>query len=743
MTPYRTFQKRLPFWGCVAILLFSFFVYLPPIFANEGVNKTLYPDWATVMNLYQKRAWKHTILELTPNLLNNAVDRGYRIKGWFIHGQSLIALGQNSDARKSFQNAKRLDKKYPDFWDYHIMRTYLREGLQAKAVPFIKKILTPPVNKFYLQNTRINIKRFYSDDETLPLIFPVLEESLKRPSLLLYDSDIIKLYARGAALQEKTFPAVLHVYEWLNPKSLKHAKAMDKKIEKLLDQKAIRIEQAQFIERYKTLRKKGYINYVTQIIPHQISYVTDNFARSQVGGTYLRALFQQKSYSKIVELYKTNVLTKKYNAVKTTQLFWSARSLQRLKKLNEAEKIIGLLEKTYSQSTWLPPVYLKMAETYEIHDNHEKENEWLRKVVKRYAGSKEAEKAFWQLAWNRYQAQRYKDSLYYINQALKKQKLTPEVLAKFHYWKGKNEYLLGNHQQADKTFQYLQKTWPNTYYTFRFLSQPGDWVRAISTYGVNAPHKSFWHDTPPKPKGNVAQILQRHEFLFSVGEDDQAIMEVQRDIWRQHRKREKAMIWRDSELLYENGAHHPLQSLISNYYLYDLKKLPMGDHQLWKFAYPRPYWTFIKQRSQKANIDPYWVLAIMREESRFDPEAYSSAKAHGLMQFIEPTAKEVAKELKIKLNGVKSLFIPNINIRLGAHYLGKLSKEFGDELAYVASGYNAGPHRIRKWLAETDNLPLDEFVETIPFTETRNYVKRVFMTYTLYKSIYEKQGFTM
>ena len=106
------------------------------------------------------------------------------------------------------------------------------------------------------------------------------------------------------------------------------------------------------------------------------------------------------------------------------------------------------------------------------------------------------------------------------------------------------------------------------------------------------------------------------------------------------------------------------------------------------------------------------------------------------MQLMPYTGKRVAKIIGLKLKDEKDLFDPKINIQLGTSYLGHISKRFG-EVIQIAGSYNAGPGRMKEWLKRFPDRDLDEFVESIPYIETRNYVKRVFRTHQLYKAIYK------
>ena len=191
-----------------------------------------------------------------------------------------------------------------------------------------------------------------------------------------------------------------------------------------------------------------------------------------------------------------------------------------------------------------------------------------------------------------------------------------------------------------------------------------------------------------------------------------------------------------SHLLHRRGEFYSLLRIVANYYLPHLVTHEVGGYPLWELAYPRPYWPQLKSFSRKAGIDPYFALAIMREESHFNPRALSSSKAMGLMQLMPATAKYVARKKNIELKKKEDIYNPELNTLLGTLYLGGLSERFKSELIYTAGSYNAGPHNMLKWIKRWKGKPLDAFVEQIPFNETKNYVKRVYRSYKLYKQIY-------
>ena len=157
-------------------------------------------------------------------------------------------------------------------------------------------------------------------------------------------------------------------------------------------------------------------------------------------------------------------------------------------------------------------------------------------------------------------------------------------------------------------------------------------------------------------------------------------------------------------------------------------------------AYPVGDASLINRYAQERNLDPALLCALILEESRFHAGAVSAAGARGLMQLVPVTAQKVARELKIQRISGDQLFDPGMNVRLGSWYLAKMLEEFGGKTHLALAAYNAGPHMVRKWLAGCRSKPEDEFVESIPYSETRNYVIRVITSARIYRALYRPPG---
>jgi soluble lytic murein transglycosylase len=150
--------------------------------------------------------------------------------------------------------------------------------------------------------------------------------------------------------------------------------------------------------------------------------------------------------------------------------------------------------------------------------------------------------------------------------------------------------------------------------------------------------------------------------------------------------------------------------------------------------FPLQYWDLIRKNAAANDLDPYLVAALMAQESTFVPEIKSHAGAYGLMQMMPPTGRQYARKLKLRYS-LRLLTTPETNIRMGTMYLADKIREFGSVHLALAS-YNAGERPVRRWMSEYANLPQDEFIDSIPYPETQQYVKRLLGTAEDYRRLY-------
>ncbi|MHB1661490.1 MAG: transglycosylase SLT domain-containing protein [bacterium] len=190
-------------------------------------------------------------------------------------------------------------------------------------------------------------------------------------------------------------------------------------------------------------------------------------------------------------------------------------------------------------------------------------------------------------------------------------------------------------------------------------------------------------------------------------------------------------------MLYKNRYYGTAISLTS-YLIYNYKyKSLLLNRQFLKILYPLPYFDYVRKYSVYYGVPVNLIYGIMRQESLYNPVCYSSAEAIGLMQIIPSTGYYIARRTGCYNFNPSMLYKKNINISFGSYYLKTLLKQFNNRKYLAIASYNAGPGAVAYWknyLLKSDGMPL--FIELIPFSQTRNYVKRVLANYYVYNSIY-------
>ena len=166
-----------------------------------------------------------------------------------------------------------------------------------------------------------------------------------------------------------------------------------------------------------------------------------------------------------------------------------------------------------------------------------------------------------------------------------------------------------------------------------------------------------------------------------------------------------------------------VKAMAPGYLMYPIESAP---RDFWRYAFPLPYRDLLEKYSKEQGLDPFVTAGLIRQESEFDARVISYAHAYGLMQILPATGRELGVRLGIRRVANADLFNPNVNIRLGTFYVKNLLGSFNNELERTLASYNAGMGRVKQWLTGAPQFREPaEWVETIPFDQTRGYVKSV------------------
>ncbi|MDR3764718.1 MAG: transglycosylase SLT domain-containing protein [Acidobacteriota bacterium] len=229
---------------------------------------------------------------------------------------------------------------------------------------------------------------------------------------------------------------------------------------------------------------------------------------------------------------------------------------------------------------------------------------------------------------------------------------------------------------------------------------------------------------------------EKAKLLVNAGMNEFAVRELEAERGGQGARWSTLQI---AQIYQQSGDHHRamrfLKKAVPGYYAMDVSALPMA---YWEILFPRPYWAELKQQAAANGLDPYLVASLIRQESEFDPMALSRANAMGLMQLLPTVGRSEAKAARIKKFNTQSLFDPATNLRLGTHFFRTVVDGENGQVEYALAAYNAGANRVSEWMQNGSYRDVPEFVESIPFTETREYVQAIMRNAQVYQRLYPR-----
>jgi hypothetical protein len=178
-----------------------------------------------------------------------------------------------------------------------------------------------------------------------------------------------------------------------------------------------------------------------------------------------------------------------------------------------------------------------------------------------------------------------------------------------------------------------------------------------------------------------------------------------------------------------------MKSFSSDYLSLALDKAPV---KFWQMLFPLPYKDDVFVNARERGLDPWDVAALIRQESEFNPSAKSRANAYGLMQLRPPTGRMLGRQQGMGVVSTNNLLNPGVSIKLGTEYLRQQLSSWDGDWFRTLAAYNAGPGRVREWLMWSNYKEPAEFVENIPFTETREYIQAVLRNADIYRELYSR-----
>ena len=377
-------------------------------------------------------------------------------------------------------------------------------------------------------------------------------------------------------------------------------------------------------------------------------------------------------------------------------------------------------------SPWAEESLLTLANHFQKDARDDEALPYFRRLLEAFPGGRYADRAAWRVAWGAYRQKRFEEAAQAFERAARldpRSNFTPGML----YWAGRARAELG---QTDRARQLLGETiqrYKRTYHGLRALEvlsklPPTPGASPPATPGLSAEPAS--EDVAEPWATRVRQLLLIHRLDAAEAELIQAPSTT---VTR------TTLAWIEWQRGHFRPAINAMRAAHPEYLSEAGDILP---DEIWRILYPLQYGDLLRTKAAQERVDPALVAALICQESTFDAGAVSRAGARGLMQVMPRTGRTVARTMGMRYE-TQALHEPTISLALGTHYLRTLMDRFDGSVERALAAYNAGPERVQAWTASRPDMSSEEFVESIPFTETRLYVMVVLSSREQYRRLYE------
>jgi soluble lytic murein transglycosylase len=426
-------------------------------------------------------------------------------------------------------------------------------------------------------------------------------------------------------------------------------------------------------------------------------------------------------------------------------IFYIAESYRKLEDYRLFKESVETLVEKFPKSVWCENALFSIGNYNLVRRNMEESMNFYQEIVDLFPTGLHATDSHWRVSWRLYRLKNYDRACAMFVDHLARFPDSDNRMAA-SYWAARCKEALGQPGEAFRIYQALHKRSAQSYYGRLSQEQMASLKEAAGTGQTASPEleqilKALTKNERISKPADLSLLEKtswrtwpRVKALGLIQLFDQAARELLRP---QVYGEAPAVYFQAAQLYYRGKNFLPaisnLRRVFPNYLETPLEGLPKS---IWEVFFPVNFASILFKEAERQKVDPYLLLALIRQESGFDPQALSVANAHGLMQLVPATARFVAKGMKMRPPSVARLRDPEVNIPLGTKYFSDLLRRFDGQSDKALAGYNAGEDRVEAWMGEGGFADSAEFVETIPFTQTRNYVKTIDRNYWFYKRLY-------
>lgn len=495
------------------------------------------------------------------------------------------------------------------------------------------------------------------------------------------------------------------------------------------------------MEAHKNQQAVGAISPLVEAPPEKLSNASLCRARYVLG----KSLRKLRQHAKALEVLETVVRDCQKETEVWARSLYVAGTSATFVNAEKAIRFHRILSQELPDSPLADDALFDLADLLDRAGRRAQARIALQRLIKMYPEGDSRSEGLFRLFWLERSQGRPERALRALERLAREyQETDPVSVERARYWRGRTLVGAGRVEEGMAAFEELVLRHPASFYTIlarsRLAEQAPDRAAALARR-LSSPEPAPM-DLPLGALEGDRHLLAAVE-LLKMGMNDPArdeLMGVERTKLRAAGGPEglRALV----TLVGRTGDVRIAHAIARNELRADLSSTAEPDTaQVWRVAYPLAFREPLEAHSAQAGVDPDLLQALIREESALDPKVHSWAGAIGLCQLMPGTAWEVAGWLKIPgpITAAR-LHDPDLNLQLGATYLGRLIKQFKGNLALSLASYNAGAGAVGRWVAAAGPRDLDEFIEEIPVSETRNYVKRVLKSYASYQYVYGRSA---
>ncbi len=398
----------------------------------------------------------------------------------------------------------------------------------------------------------------------------------------------------------------------------------------------------------------------------------------------------------------------------------------------EQQKLVEELESRFPQSEWLEEALYSSGNMYLLRRDFARAVGYYSYLATHFPSSRNAAAAHWRAGWLSYRQGLFSDAARMFDEQIRLYPQATESAAAL-YWRGRL-YEQQDHQPAQAAANY--RTVVSRYAHYFYAQMSRERLKALGLPVLVSQPQPGAYQPPPVPHlvdtfPADSPHIAKARLIANAGLNEYIGQEIAADPDSQSWSAlAEAQIYASFGETFR--AMRALKRAMPYYTTAPIGAIPLA---YWRILFPEPWWDTIKEESAKNGLDPYLVASLMRQESEFNAGAISYANAYGLMQIEPSVGRTLARQEGISHFQAFQLLNPEINIRLGTKYLRQMMDRFGGVQEYALAAYNAGDSRVVDWQSAGPYSGLDEFVESIPFTQTRDYVESILRNEEIYRSI--------